>query len=112
MDDTQALSASRQIVIKMKEAGINLVALDFDFTVIDVHTGGRWQGSADDLATHIRPFFRHLIPEVNRSGNASSYKPVLCMIWMMMMMMMIIIMTKWHWLPLLYLIYHRSMVYI
>lgn len=69
MDETAALHASRQIVIKMKEAGINLVALDFDFTVIDVHTGGRWQGSADELATHIRPFFRFLIPEVNQAGK-------------------------------------------
>lgn len=44
-----------------------MVALDFDLTVIDIHTGGRWRRSADELARHTRPFFRCLIPECLRN---------------------------------------------
>jgi hypothetical protein len=41
---------------------INFVALDFDLTVIDVHTGGRWKKSAEELARqHVRPEFRQFI---------------------------------------------------
>ena len=34
-----ALEASRKVVAKLKAAGINLLALDFDMTVLDIHTG-------------------------------------------------------------------------
>ncbi len=29
---------------------------------MDVHTGGRWKESTSELAKHVRPAFRHLIP--------------------------------------------------
>jgi hypothetical protein len=37
----RALEASKKVVAKLKAAGINLLALDFDMTVLDIHTG-RW----------------------------------------------------------------------
>ena len=44
---------------------INFLAIDFDQTIVDLHTGGRWKESARDLAEHVRPVFRHLIPMAN-----------------------------------------------
>ena len=40
---------------------IRLVAIDFDMTIVDVHTGGRWKESAAELMTHVRPEFECLI---------------------------------------------------
>mmetsp|Transcript_17129 Transcript_17129/g.22623 ORF Transcript_17129/g.22623 Transcript_17129/m.22623 type:complete len:186 (+) Transcript_17129:255-812(+) len=56
------------ITKKLKDQGINFLALDFDLTVLDVHTGGRWLGQAADLTPHIRPLFRHLIPQAIDAG--------------------------------------------
>lgn len=47
----------------LKDAGINFLALDFDLTVVDIHTGGRWKFSAAELAEHVRPLFVCLIKE-------------------------------------------------
>jgi hypothetical protein len=38
-------------------ANIRLVAFDFDLTIVSVHTGGQWRGTADELARHVRPEF-------------------------------------------------------
>jgi hypothetical protein len=38
-------------------ANIRLVAFDFDLTIVSVHTGGQWRGTADELARHVRPDF-------------------------------------------------------
>ena len=37
---------------------------DFDMTLVSVHTAGQWAGSVKDLASHVRPIFRKLIPMV------------------------------------------------
>ncbi|KAM3574287.1 hypothetical protein VYU27_003767 [Nannochloropsis oceanica] len=64
----RALEASRKVVSKLKASGINLLALDFDMTVLDIHTGGQWAGKASELCSHIRPFFSSLILEAGREG--------------------------------------------
>lgn len=33
-------------------------------TLVSVHTAGQWAGSVKDLAAHVRPMFRKLIPMV------------------------------------------------
>jgi hypothetical protein len=38
-------------------ANIQLVAFDFDLTMVSVHTGGQWTGTAEALARHVRPDF-------------------------------------------------------
>jgi hypothetical protein len=48
--------------------GINFLALDFDHTVIDIHTGGRFSGTISELASHVRPIFFHLINEAHEAG--------------------------------------------
>jgi hypothetical protein len=39
-------------------ANIHLVAFDFDMTIVNTHTGGRWEGTAEELAPHVRPSFQ------------------------------------------------------
>lgn len=51
----------------MKE-GINFLALDFDQTVIDIHTGGRFTGTVAELASHVRPIFAQLINSAHEVG--------------------------------------------
>ena len=46
---------------KLQEIGINLLAIDFDQTIIDIHTGGRWKKTMDELKIHVRPQFRELL---------------------------------------------------
>ena len=50
--------------------GIRLVAIDFDMTLIDRHTGGHWSKSAEDLRCSIRPVFLRLIPALIKKGLA------------------------------------------
>ena len=33
-------------------------------TLVSVHTAGQWAGSVKDLAAHVRPIFKKLIPMV------------------------------------------------
>ena len=44
-----------------KAAGVRLLALDWDLTVLNTHTRGRWINSSVDLAAHVRPAMRNLI---------------------------------------------------
>ncbi|KAL7461822.1 hypothetical protein ACHAXS_002223 [Conticribra weissflogii] len=48
--------------IPILQVKINFLALDFDQTLISIHTGGRWKGTSTELLSHLRPLFRHLIP--------------------------------------------------
>lgn len=57
-----------QIISKLKLAGVNFVAIDFDLTLISEHTSGKWDGSTEDLATKTRPFFRCFIPLALSNG--------------------------------------------
>lgn len=50
------------VLNNLEAIGINFLAIDFDLTLISEHTGGTWAGTADELKTKIRPFFKHLIP--------------------------------------------------
>eukprot|EP00429_Kryptoperidinium_foliaceum_P024432 CAMPEP_0176128970 /NCGR_PEP_ID=MMETSP0120_2-20121206/65191_1 /TAXON_ID=160619 /ORGANISM="Kryptoperidinium foliaceum, Strain CCMP 1326" /LENGTH=179 /DNA_ID=CAMNT_0017464115 /DNA_START=185 /DNA_END=721 /DNA_ORIENTATION=+ len=58
---TQHSSGIAEALAKLKEVGINFLALDFDQTILDVHTRGRWEGTLDELYPHVRPVFAHLI---------------------------------------------------
>lgn len=46
---------------KLQELGINLLALDFDQTIIDIHTYGQWKGTTEELVPHVRPELRQLM---------------------------------------------------
>jgi len=47
-----------------------LVALDWDKTLLSIHTGGGyWQDSAAELAKHMRPVFKIFLPELLARGT-------------------------------------------
>lgn len=58
---TSSSGALEAILIRFKELGINFLAIDFDLTILDVHTGGRWMGTAQELEAHVRPEFVQLM---------------------------------------------------
>lgn len=47
--------------IMQEEYPLRILAIDFDATICQVHTYGRWRGSASTLAAHIRPIFVSII---------------------------------------------------
>lgn len=48
--------------------GINFLALDFDQTILDIHTGGNWKGSLEELFPHIRAVYAQLIKAALTNG--------------------------------------------
>lgn len=52
----------------LQELGIKVLAIDFDLTIVNTHTGGRWKDTSIALAEHVRPVFKHLIPLADESG--------------------------------------------
>jgi len=55
-------------ITKLQENGIRLVCLDFDQTIIRIHTQGHWQGTIDELVESIRKFFLSFIPMAIKAG--------------------------------------------
>jgi hypothetical protein len=65
---SSSLGAIPLAVARLKELHINFLALDFDQTILSCHTGGRWQGSVDELLEYVRPVFIQLIPAAQEAG--------------------------------------------
>ena len=61
---------ARSVVRCMTRKGVKLLALDFDMTILSIHTGGTWKGAIARLAQLVRPCYRALIEAVleNNSG--------------------------------------------
>lgn len=55
-------------VRQLVEMNVKVLALDFDLTLVSMHTGGRWWGSAETLARSVRPVFRTIIPYAQSLG--------------------------------------------
>ena len=55
-------------VQRLKEVNVNFLAVDFDQTLVDIHTGGSWQGTAAELADHVREEFIDLFHEAIDKG--------------------------------------------
>jgi hypothetical protein len=49
------------VLERIRSLGINFIAIDFDQTLIDIHTGGAHKGTLDELIPHVRPIFIELI---------------------------------------------------
>jgi hypothetical protein len=59
----------QNVIDHMKDnVGINFLALDFDQTILDIHTGGNWKGSLEELFPHIRPVYAQLIVAALTNG--------------------------------------------
>ena len=52
----------------LHNTGINLLAVDFDLTLVDVHTGGCWAGSVAALASRVRPYMKQLVDDALSAG--------------------------------------------
>jgi hypothetical protein len=61
-----AVSAAIQNLQRLR---INFLAIDFDQTLIDIHTGGVWTGTVDELVPHVRVEFRELIASALQTGT-------------------------------------------
>ena len=55
------LQLARSVVATMADKGVRVLALDFDKTIVSVHTSGFWRGGTPRLAEHVRPCFVALI---------------------------------------------------
>jgi hypothetical protein len=60
------------LVASMRRAGVRLLVLDFDQTLVSLHTRGKWSGLGNELGKHVRPFFLELVPVALRKGLAVS----------------------------------------
>lgn len=58
---TRTSGAIENSIKRLLELNINFLAIDFDLTMIDVHTGGRWAGTVEEMLGHVRPEFRQLV---------------------------------------------------
>jgi hypothetical protein len=57
----QLIRTSDAIVKHLRQLRINFVAIDFDQTLIDIHTGGVWRGTSTELVPHVRPIWIDLL---------------------------------------------------
>lgn len=60
---------AQQIVDLIRRLNIRLVAFDFDYTIVTIHTGGQWLDSPEKLAEFVRPCFRELLPVLLKASD-------------------------------------------
>lgn len=61
--DSKSLTiVAAEIAATLQAAGARLVCIDFDATLVSIHTGGTWTRSAAELSAYVRSLFRELIP--------------------------------------------------
>jgi hypothetical protein len=60
----QQRAKARNIVSRLQRKNIKLIAIDFDKTLVSIHTSGCYQGTMENLIEHIRPTFLYLIQEI------------------------------------------------
>lgn len=47
-----------RIIQRLVSSNIKLLAVDFDQTIVNVHTGGSWQFTSKSLVSRVRPSFK------------------------------------------------------
>ncbi|GFR64056.1 hypothetical protein ElyMa_000170500 [Elysia marginata] len=52
----------------LTKKGIRLLAVDFDKTLIDIHSRGMWDEGVNKLAAHVRPCMRDLLEDAHHKG--------------------------------------------
>ncbi len=60
-NDMSSVPTIDDVIKKIRSLGINFIAIDFDQTLIDKHTGGVYTGSLPDIIPHVRPIFIEFI---------------------------------------------------
>lgn len=67
-DEEEHLQLAAENVKVLSRIGIKLICIDFDDTLLGIHTGGKWQQSAVELCAHVRPFFLSFIRVAYEAG--------------------------------------------
>ncbi|XP_052072407.1 uncharacterized protein LOC127710520 [Mytilus californianus] len=62
------VSKVKALVNAMHKQGIRLLAMDFDQTLISIHSGGRWKETIENLVKEVRPCMKDLIPACLEKG--------------------------------------------
>lgn len=60
---------SLEILDTIENLGVKMIALDMDFTTLDFKITIDYDGSMEELASHIRPCFKYLIATALRNGH-------------------------------------------
>ncbi|CAF2997065.1 unnamed protein product [Rotaria sp. Silwood2] len=55
---------ARDVVLCLQRKKIKLIAIDFDNTLLSIHTSGYYQGTVDNLLEHLRSTFVYFIQEI------------------------------------------------
>ena len=66
--NTKTHQRSRRLASAIAKAGISLIAVDFDRTIVDIHTGGRYKQKSSVLSARVRPFFANFLKEAQQMG--------------------------------------------
>ena len=64
MATTTSRASAQAAVAHLRSLGINFVALDFDRTILKVHTGGVWTETLKELQKHVRPEMKQLMESI------------------------------------------------
>jgi hypothetical protein len=64
----QPTNSDSSMIYHRHAVKINFLAIDFDQTMIDIHTGGRWKGTTPELNEHMRPLFLHFVPLASQNN--------------------------------------------
>jgi hypothetical protein len=67
----QQRAKARNIVLCLQRKNIKLIAIDFDKTLLSIHTNGYYHGTVDNLLEHIRSTFYYFIQEILDSPSFS-----------------------------------------
>ncbi|OQS03972.1 ATP-binding Cassette (ABC) superfamily [Thraustotheca clavata] len=59
---------TKRILHTLDAMQCRLMCIDFDKTLLDIHTNGSWSATADELVPHIRPLFTSLVPRLHEHG--------------------------------------------
>ena len=60
------------ILLQLRRLNINFVAIDFDQTILSIHTGGVWTGTVPELLPLVRPELKFLIRTIAQSSHRES----------------------------------------
>lgn len=63
-----SINIEQQLYHLKTRLGIRVLAIDFDNTLLAIHTNGMWMKSAVALSNYVRPVFRSLIPKLLQCG--------------------------------------------
>ena len=61
MDITQRVQSILSKMVSKNQ--VRVLSIDFDATIIQVHTYGAWRGTAEELSMHVRPVFVALLKQ-------------------------------------------------